>query len=129
MNDFIEDFVEDETTASSDLFDCEFTSVDAVVNQITVFTGVDKNRQTENGERTLVAYGNGVNRSAFFTDSKKLKDVFCSPNRKYPFRAIIKVVRYGAMYGFRVFPPSCDITQEDKDSFDFYKRTKHRRNR
>lgn len=128
MSDYIEDFKEDESSASNDLFDCEFTSVDAVINQITVFTGVDS-RQTENGERTLVAYGEGVGRSAFFTDSKKLKDVFCAPNRHYPFRAVIKVVRYGSMYGFRVFPPSCEITQEDKDNFDFYKRTKHRRNR
>lgn len=37
MNE-IEDFVED-PNENSDLFDCEFTSVDAVVNQVTVFTG------------------------------------------------------------------------------------------
>lgn len=79
MNE-IEDFVED-PNENSDLFDCEFTSVDAVVNQVTVFTGWE-NRATENGERTLVAYGEGYNRSAFFTDSKKLKDVFCNPNRR-----------------------------------------------
>jgi len=124
----IEDFVEDEANASNDLFDCEYTSVDAVINQVTVFTGVD-NRQTENGERTLVAYGEGYSRSAFFTDSKKLKDVFCSPGRRFPFRAVIKVVRYGAMYGFRVFAPSTEITQEDRENFEFYKRTKNRRSR
>lgn len=56
MNE-IEDFVED-PNENSDLFDCEFTSVDAVVNQVTVFTGWE-NRATENGERTLVAYGEG----------------------------------------------------------------------
>lgn len=124
----IEDFVEDEANASNDLFDCEYTSVDAVINQVTVFTGVD-NRQTENGERTLVAYGEGYSRSAFFTDSKKLKDVFCSPGRRFPFRAVTKVVRYGAMYGFRVFAPSTEITQEDRENFEFYKRTKNRRSR
>ena len=34
---YIEDFVEENTT-SDDLFDCEYTSVDAVINEITVFT-------------------------------------------------------------------------------------------
>lgn len=123
----IEDFVED-PNENNDLFDCEFTSVDAVVNQITEFTGW-QNRATENGDRTLVAYGEGYNRSAFFTDSKKLKDVFCNPKRRYPFRAIIKVVSYGNMYGFRVFSPNSEITKEDKENFDFYKRTKNRRSR
>lgn len=30
MNDYIEDFVEDESAASSDLFDCDYTPIDAV---------------------------------------------------------------------------------------------------
>lgn len=124
MNE-IEDFVED-ANASSDLFDCEFTSVDAVINQVTVFTGWET-RQTENGERTLIAYGEGYNKSAFFTDSKKLKDTFCNPQRSYPFRAMIKVVRYGTMYGFRVFSPNTEVTADDEQNFDYYKRTKHKR--
>ena len=74
IEDEITDF-EDDVTSSSDLFDCEITSIDAVVNEVTIFTGVE-NRQTENGERTLVANGEGINRSAFFTDSKKLEEVF-----------------------------------------------------
>lgn len=125
----IEDFEDDLGNASGDLFDCDFTSVDAVINQVTVFTGCDPRRQTENGERTLVAYGEGLNKSAFFTDSKKLKDVFCDPKRHYPFRAVIKVVKYGAMYGFRVFSPRTEITQEDIANFDYYKRNKWRKNR
>lgn len=128
MSEYIEDFVEDEGSASNDLFDCEFTSVDAVINQVTVFTGVET-RQTENGERTLVAYGEGYSRSAFFTDSKKLKDVFCNPKQHYPFRAMIKVVPYGSMYGFRVFKPTTEVSQQDKENFEFYKRTKNRRGR
>lgn len=127
IDEEITDF-EDDVTSSSDLFDCEFTSIDAVVNEVTVFTGFE-NRQTENGERTLVAYGEGINRSAFFTDSKKLKDVFCSPGRKYPMRAIIKVVRYGSMFGFRVFSPKAEVTQEDIDNFNYYKRTKGKKYR
>lgn len=124
-NEDIVDFVE-EANENADLFDCEFTSVDAVINQVTVFTGWE-NRATENGDRTLVAYGDGYGKSAFFTDSKKLKDVFCSPKRTYPFRAMIKVVRYGNMYGFRVFSPNCEVTREDAENFEFYKRTKNRR--
>lgn len=72
MNDYIEDFVEDESAASSDLFDCDYTPIDAVVNQVTVFTGCTT-RTTENGDRMVVAYGEGAAKSAFFTDSKKLK--------------------------------------------------------
>lgn len=52
MNDYIEDFVEDESAASSDLFDCDYTPIDAVVNQVTVFTGCTT-RATENGDRRL----------------------------------------------------------------------------
>lgn len=62
MNE-IEDFIED-PNENSDLFDCEFTSVDAVVNQIMVFTGW-QNRATENGDRTLVAYGGGLQSVCF----------------------------------------------------------------
>lgn len=123
--DYIEDFVEEEAT-SSDLFDCEYTPIDAVVNQITVFTGCIT-RATENGDRLLIAYGEGAAKSAFFTDSKKLKNIFCNPNRKFPFRAIIKVVSYGNMYGFNVFSPKSEITREDKENFEFYKRYKKRK--
>ena len=130
MNEQIEDFVDDSVSqGTSDIFDCEFTSIDAVINQVTVFTGCDPERQTENGSRCLVAYGDGYSRSAFFTDSKKLKDVFGSPNRHYPMRAVIKVVRYGNMFGFRVFPPSVEITREDVDNFEAYKKNKWRNRR
>ena len=123
----IEDFVEENET-SNDLFDCEYTSVDAVIDEVTVFTGWTE-RQTENGLRTLIAYGEGNNRSAFYTDSKKLKEVVANPARKFPFRAVIKVVCYGTMYGFKFFSPNTPISQEDKENFDFYKRSKNRRSR
>ena len=119
----IEDFVENET--SDDLFDCEYTSVDAVINEVTVFTGWTE-RQTENGLRTLIAYGEGHNRSAFYTDSKKLKEVVANPSRKFPFRAMIKVVNYGTMMGFKFFAPNAPITDDDKANFEAYKRTKGR---
>jgi hypothetical protein len=122
MNDYVEDFRD--SGESSDLFDCEFTSIDAVINQVTVFTGCDPDRQTENGVRCLVAYGEGYGRSAFFTESKKLKDVFADPNRHYPMRAVIKVVKYGTMYGFKVFPPSTEITREDENNLEEYRKNK-----
>lgn len=124
MNEVM-DFEETESL-NEDIFDCEYTSVDAVINEVTVFTGC-KERQTENGTRTLIAYGEGIGASAFYTDSKKLKDVVLDPKRKYPFRAVIKVVRYGTMYGFKFFPPNTPITQEDRDNFEYYKRTSIRK--
>lgn len=50
MNEVV-DFEETESL-NEDIFDCEYTSVDAVINEVTVFTGC-KERQTENGTRTL----------------------------------------------------------------------------
>lgn len=58
MMEDVEDFMEEDNISSSDLFDCEYTSIDAVINQVTVFTGCIE-RQTENGTRLLVAYGEG----------------------------------------------------------------------
>lgn len=130
MNEII-DFVEETESGagSNDLFDCEYSSVDALINEIIVFTGVRTDVQTENGMRTLIAFGNGSSRSASFTESKRLKDVVCNPNRAFPFRAIIKVVRFGNNTGFKFFPPNSQITQQDRDNFDFYKRNKYRRSR
>lgn len=51
MNEVV-DFEETESL-NEDIFDCEYTSVDAVINEVTVFTGC-KERQTENGTRTLI---------------------------------------------------------------------------
>lgn len=50
MNEVV-DFEETESL-NEDIFDCEYTSVDAVINEVTVFTGC-KERQTENGTRHL----------------------------------------------------------------------------
>lgn len=131
MNEIV-DFEDDAVAASpngDDLFDCEYSSVDALINEPIVFTGVKTDVQTENGMRTLIAFGDGVARSAFFTESKRLKDVACNPNRTYPFRAIIKVVRFGNNTGFKFFSPNSPITQQDKDNFEYYKRNKYKRNR
>lgn len=54
---------------------------------------------------------------------------FAIPNRTFPFRAIIKVVRFGNNTGFKFFSPKSKITQEDKDNFEYYKRNKYRRKR
>ena len=50
MNEVV-DFEETESL-NEDIFDCEYTSVDAVINEVTVFTGC-KERQTENGREHL----------------------------------------------------------------------------
>lgn len=119
-------------TLSSDndvMFDCDYSSIDTLINEVIVFTGVKKDFQTENGLRTLVAFGDGDSRSAFFTESKRIKDVVCDPARTFPFRAIIKVVRFGNNTGFKFFSPASEITQQDKENLDYYKRNKYKRNR
>lgn len=130
MNNIVdfEDGVE-VSTGGDELFDCEYSSVDCLINEIIVFTGVKSDVQTENGTRTLVDFGEGAARSAFFTESKRLKDVVSNPERSFPFRAIIKVVRFGNNTGFKFFSPNSPISQVDRDNFDFYKRNKYRRNR
>jgi hypothetical protein len=124
-----EDDVKASTGSENDLFDCEYSSVDALINEVIVFTGVKTDVQTENGLRTLISFGDGAARSAFFTESKRLKDVVCNPERVFPFRAIIKVVRFGNNTGFKFFSPKSEISQVDRDNFEFYKRNKYRRNR
>lgn len=60
----------------------------------------------------------GTERMSREMERKKLQGVVLDPKRKYPFRAVIKVVRYGTMYGFKFFPPNTPITQEDRDNFE-----------
>jgi hypothetical protein len=124
-----EDDMEVVNPSSDDLFDCEYSSVDCLINEVIVFTGVKTDVQTENGTRTLIAFGEGSSRSAFFTESKRLKDVVCNQQRKFPFRAIIKVVRFGNNSGFKFFSQNSEISQIDKDNFEYYKRNKYRRSR
>jgi len=124
---YVEDFTEETNTENSDLFDCDFTSVDDVINRVLVFTGVVQ-RETENGTRTLIAFDkeDGV-KSAFWTDSKKLKEVVLNPERHFPFRAIIKVARWGDFTGFKFFSPNSPVSQDDLDNFNYYKRNKFKR--
>lgn len=129
MNVSVVDFEDDFNLDGDDaLFDCEYSSIDSLINEIIVFTGVKADVQTENGLRTLIAFGEGSSRSAFFTESKRLKDVVCDPDRHFPFRAIIKVVKYGNNTGFKFFSPNSPITQEDVSNFEYYQKNKYRRN-
>ncbi|MGV8135934.1 MAG: hypothetical protein AB2L20_12025 [Mangrovibacterium sp.] len=125
------DFEEDveHSTGEESLFDCEYSSIDNLINEVIVFTGVKEDVETENGHRTLVAFGEGSGKSAFFTESKRLKDVVCDQKRSFPFRAIIKVVRFGNNTGFKFFSPKSQITQQDQENFDYYKRHKYRKNK
>lgn len=123
------DFEEDLSPNKYDIFDCEYSSIDDIVNRVVVFTGVRPDVETENGMRTLIAFEDGSTNSAFFTESRKLREVVCNPDQVFPFRAIIKVVQYGKMYGFKFFPPSSTLTQEDRENFERYQKNKYRRNR
>ncbi|MDR2286830.1 MAG: hypothetical protein LBE04_05075 [Prevotellaceae bacterium] len=129
MKDIIDFDDFDVERSNEDLFDCEYSSIDCIINEVVVFTGVKTDIQTENGIRTLIAFGEGASRSAFFTESKRLKDVVCDSKRTFPFRAIVKIVRYGNNCGFKFFSPKSTITQSDKDNFDYYKRNKYKRNK
>lgn len=126
MNDVV-DF-EDEILESGNngLFDCEFSSIDIVINKIAIYTGVKDNVPTENGLRTLIAFELDGEKSAFFTDSKRLKEEVLKPNRKYPFRAIIKVIMFGNNSGFKFFSPKSPISQQDIDNFNYYQKTKRK---
>ena len=126
MNEAV-DFEDFDDPGNDNLFDCEYSNIDEVINKIVTYTGVRTNVNTDNGDRTLIAYDDGEKRSAFFTESKKLTKIVEDPNRKFPFRATIKVVRYGELTGFNFFSPKSEITIQDKDNFDFYRKNKWRK--
>ena len=51
MNEVM-DFEETESL-NEDIFDCEYTSVDAVINEVTVFTGCKERKTNRETQRTL----------------------------------------------------------------------------
>ena len=118
------DFDDYDDPSDENLFDCEYSSIEDVINRIVTFTGAKTNVITGNGERTLIAFDDGEKRSAFFTESKKLTNVVGDPERIFPFRAIIKVMRYGELAGFKFFSPKSQITQQDKENLDFYRKSR-----
>lgn len=44
---------EESDSLNEDLFDCEYTSIDAVINEVTVLPGIKKGRQRTERERLL----------------------------------------------------------------------------
>ena len=120
------DFADDNT--ASGMFDVEFCSIDDVVNSVVVYKGMEE-RVTSNGSRQLVAVTmpDGTE-SAFLTSSKKIIEQVGSMKGKFPFRAVMKCVPYGgAFIGFRLFPPSVEVTDDDRRLFQTYKKTKFKR--
>lgn len=120
------DFVDDNT--GNDMFDVEFCSIDDVVNCIVVYKGMVE-RTTSNGIRRLVAVTmpDGTD-SAFLTSSKKIVEQIEGMKNKFPFRAVMKCVPYGgAFIGFRLFPPTSEVTDDDRRWFQTYKKTKFKR--
>jgi hypothetical protein len=66
--------------------------------------------------------------SAFLTSSKKIIEQVASMKGKFPFRAVMKCVPYGgAFIGFRLFPPSVGVTDDDRRLFQQYRKTKFKR--
>jgi hypothetical protein len=120
------DFADDNT--ATNMFDVEFCSIDDVVNSVVVYKGMEE-RQTSNGSRQLVAVTmpDGTE-SAFLTSSKKIIEQVGSMQGRFPFRAVMKCVAYGgAFIGFRLFPPSAEVTDDDRRLFQQYKKTKFKR--
>lgn len=118
---------EDNSTAS-DMFDVEYCSIDDVVNRVVVYKGM-QDRVTSNGTRKLIAVTTeDETDTAFLTSSKKIIEQVSGMNGKFPFRAIMKCVSYGcAFIGFRLFPPSAEVTEDDARLFLQYKKTKFKR--
>ena len=120
------DFVDD--NAVDDMFDVEFCSIDDVVNCVVIYKGMEE-RLTSNGSRQLVAVTmpDGTE-SAFLTGSKKIVEQIGRMNGRFPFRAVMKCVPYGgALIGFRLFPPTEAVTEDDRRIFQSYKKTKFKR--
>lgn len=120
------DFADDNSTSS--FFDVEYCSIDDVVNIVAVYKGMEE-RLTSNGPRKLIAVDlpDGT-ASAFLTSSKKIAEQVASMQGRFPFRAVMKCVPYGgAFIGFRLFPPSAEVTDEDRRLFQTYKKTKFKR--
>lgn len=87
---------------------------------------------TGNGLRVAVAYKNEDDcmheGGVFVTGSKHLKEALERCAGKFPFRAIIKPIRYGRMIGFKFFSSQSEITKEDKDLFREFVKYQNRRN-
>ena len=125
MNEFF-DFEED--SGKSDMYDVEFCSIDEMVNNVALYKGM-KDFPTENGLRKLIAVDmpNGTP-SAFLTSSKKVIEQVEGMKKRVPFRALMKCVSYGSAFiGFRLFPPSVEVTDDDRRLFQQYKKTKFKR--
>jgi len=120
----------EDSGTESGMFDVEFCSIDDVVNIICVYKGME-DLLTSNGQRKLIAVDTPDEvATAFLTSSKTvIRQVDGQIEKKrVPFRAIMKCVPYGgAFIGFRLFPPSAGVTEEDQKLFLKYKKTKFKR--
>ena len=118
----------DDDSDKDDMFDVEYCSIDDVVNNVVVYKGMEE-KVTTNGPRKLIAVDlpDGT-ASAFLTSSKKIAEQVEKMQGRFPFRAIMKCVPYGGAFtGFRLFPPSSVVTDEDRRQFKTYKSTKFKR--
>lgn len=130
INDIARDFSElgVEQDTNSELFNCDYSSIDDVINKPAIFTAYQTDVATANGTRCLIAYtiteGNSTINSAFFTSSAKLISTITNPKVTLPFRGMIKLVAYGLNYGFKFVSAKEEVTDIDMENFRKYKRNK-----
>lgn len=121
MNDF------EETDSAEDMFDVEWCSIVDVVLKVVVYKDMEE-RLTENGPRKLIAVDmpDGTH-TAFLTSSKTVITQMTKQKEgnRLPVRAMLKLVTYGGAFtGFKLFPPSSEVTEEDRLLLQRYKKTK-----
>lgn len=110
------DFVQDEQKSRPS---GDYHSIVEVINQVIYVTGWE-DVDTENGQRTLIRFKwrpNGAE-TALFTSSKRLHSVLASPNVKFPFATIIKVVQNRGMLGFDFRSSNEEISKQDEDTLN-----------
>lgn len=99
----------------------DYYSIDSIINKVIYVTGWEE-VDTDNGVRTLVKFKWQLNgaETAFFTNSKKLLKILQSPNIRFPFSTIIKVVIIRDMTGFEFRSAKEVVSKEDEDNLNMY---------
>lgn len=121
------DFEEGNAVGSDDMYDVEWCSIDDVLLKPIVIKGI-RDQETQNGLRNLVAIDVEDVPTAFVTAAKNIvRDIKSVPSERYPFRAIIKVVQYGTLTGFKLCSPKSAVTKDDERNVQIYKKNKFRK--
>ena len=127
MSDAVLDFEEEPCDDIESWYTGDFIHVEDVINKVATYKGYRIDR-TSNGERMLIAVEVDGMQTAFFTGSVELRRTLEKREQSlYPFRAVIKVVQHGTFLGFKFFSPTSEITTDDINLFNRYKRNKFKK--